>query len=59
MRRVAGGMLLTFLSARRGERGARIVASQAAWDRHGTESYTKKLSLAQLRQQEGFKSIYQ
>src|SRR5437773_663578 len=59
MRRVPGGLLLTFLSARSGERGDQLVVAQAAWDRHGTESYSKKLSLAQLRQQERCKSNYQ
>jgi len=50
MRRVSGGILLTFLSNVRGERGEQITITQSQWDAHGFLSYEKGISRAQLRQ---------
>jgi hypothetical protein len=52
MRRVPGGILLTFLSSRIGDRGEQLTVSQTEWQRHGSQSYIKNLSLPQLRQRE-------
>ncbi len=51
MRRVSGGILLTFLSERSGDRGQQITITQADWNRHGSQSY-ERTTLAALRQQQ-------
>lgn len=51
MRRVHGGILLTLLSAARGERGSQIVIDQDTWNEHGTETYEPGMTYPRLRQQ--------
>jgi hypothetical protein len=52
MRRVPGGILLTFLSMTPGTRGQQVTITQSQWDSFGTESYEAGVSLTQLRRQQ-------
>lgn len=52
MRRVPGGIRLTFLSDRQGERGEQLTITQADWDELGSVTREENLSLPQLRQRE-------
>lgn len=49
MRRVSGGILLTFLSPTAGERGKQLLISQADWDQFGLCTYERKTPRAILR----------
>lgn len=48
MRRVSGGILLTFLSIAPGLRGCQIVVTQRQWQQHGRESFEPGATLAKL-----------
>lgn len=52
MRRAPGGILLTFLSKRAGERGKQRLVSQADWEKFGSESHEQRVSLETLRRRE-------
>jgi hypothetical protein len=51
MRRVPGGILLTFLSPQSGARGEQVTITQADWKARGRVSY-ENTSLVQLRRQQ-------
>jgi hypothetical protein len=43
IRKVPGGIEVTFANARAGEKKERKLVSQTEWDQHGTEQYVDKL----------------
>ena len=52
MRRVPGGILLTFLGRTAGTRGKQLLISQAEWEEFGSKNYERKTSRALLRQRQ-------
>jgi hypothetical protein len=52
MRRAPGGILLTLLSNQAGQRGKQLLVSQADWEKFGSESHEKRVSLADLRRRQ-------
>jgi hypothetical protein len=50
MRRVPGGILITFLSKNPGDRGQQLLISQEDWNKNSTQSY-QRITLAELRRQ--------
>ena len=52
MRRAPGGILLTFLSKRVGERGKQLLVSQEDWEKFGSEIHERSVSLDDLRRRQ-------
>jgi hypothetical protein len=52
MRRAPGGILLTFLPQQAGERGKQLLVSQEDWEKYGSESHEKRVSLEDLRRRD-------
>lgn len=53
MRRApGGGILITFLSKQARERGKQLQVSQEDWEKFGSESHERRVSLDDLRRRE-------